>query len=85
MKVTLKPGEGAEVKAVMTKDARLTYSWKSEGGTVNHDTHGEPTGNPVARHAGHLPQCHDAILQQPLCRIADVLYPGSGRQSAVSC
>lgn len=51
VKVTLKPGEGAEVKAVMTKDARLTYSWKSEGGTVNHDTHGEPTGNPNATHS----------------------------------
>lgn len=40
--VTLKPNEGAEVKAVMRKGAKLTYAWTAEGGTVNHDTHGEP-------------------------------------------
>ncbi|PGH56850.1 transmembrane anchor protein [Azospirillum palustre] len=51
VKLTLNPGEGAEVKAVMTKDATLTYSWKSEGGPVNHDTHGEPTANPNATHS----------------------------------
>ena len=38
--VTLKPNEGAEVKAPMKKGAELTYAWTVEGGTVNHDTHG---------------------------------------------
>ena len=42
--VTLKPGEGTEVKADMKKGAKLTYSWKVEGGTVNHDTHGDGLG-----------------------------------------
>lgn len=44
--VTLKPGEGAEVKMDMRKGAQATYAWTVEGGTVNHDTHGEPSGNP---------------------------------------
>jgi len=51
MKVTLKPGEGAEVKATMAKDAALTYRWTTEGGAVNHDTHGEPTDDPNATHS----------------------------------
>jgi hypothetical protein len=40
--LTLKPNEGAEVKAGM-KEAKLTYAWTVEGGTVNHDTHGSPS------------------------------------------
>ncbi|CAA9306641.1 MAG: putative (L31491) ORF2; putative [Plasmid pTOM9] [uncultured Microvirga sp.] len=41
--LTLKPNEGAEVKAGMMKGAKLNYSWAVEGGTVNHDTHGSPS------------------------------------------
>ena len=40
--VTLQPGEGVEVKAALTKGQKITYSWKTDGGKVNHDTHGEP-------------------------------------------
>jgi hypothetical protein len=51
--VTLKPGEGTEVKADMKKGAKLTYSWKVEGGTVNHDTHGAgPGGKEVSYSKG---------------------------------
>lgn len=51
--VTLKPGEGTEVKADMKKGAKLTYSWKVEGGTVNHDTHGDgPGGNEISYSKG---------------------------------
>ncbi|MBB3019468.1 hypothetical protein FHR70_002533 [Microvirga lupini] len=51
--VTLKPGEGTEVKADMRKGAKLTYSWKVEGGTVNHDTHGDgPGGNETSYSKG---------------------------------
>src|SRR5215204_1077521 len=46
--VTLKPNEGAEVKAEMKTGANLTYAWTVEGGTVNHDTHGEPHADPNA-------------------------------------
>jgi hypothetical protein len=51
--VTLKPGEGTEVKADMRKGAKLTYSWKVEGGTVNHNTHGDgPGGNETSYSKG---------------------------------
>ena len=49
--VTLEPGKGAEVKVDMVKGARTTYSWKAEGGVVNFDTHGEPTGAPDKTHS----------------------------------
>ena len=63
MTVTLKPGEGAEVKLQMAKGARASYEWTSIGGPVNHDTHGDnPTGakhsfsrgREVERDAGEL-------------------------------
>jgi hypothetical protein len=51
--VTLKPGEGTEIKADMRKGSKLTYSWKVEGGTVNHDTHGDgPGGNETSYSKG---------------------------------
>ena len=42
--VTLKPGEGAEIKLAMTKGAKARYEWRSAGGRVNHDTHGDGAG-----------------------------------------
>lgn len=42
---TLKPGQGTEIKLTMKKGAKVTYSWKVEGGVVNHDTHGERVGS----------------------------------------
>lgn len=41
MSVTLKPGEGAEVKVEMSKGAKVNYEWTTAGGAVNHDTHGD--------------------------------------------
>jgi hypothetical protein len=47
MQVTLKPGEGTEVKMAMLKGATVHYEWKTDGGLVNHDTHGEPDNGPA--------------------------------------
>lgn len=44
--LTLKPNESIEVKLDMKKSGKATYAWTVEGGTVNHDTHGEPHGKP---------------------------------------
>jgi hypothetical protein len=38
--LTLKPGEGREIKLEMHKGSVVTYKW-SASGPVNHDTHGE--------------------------------------------
>jgi len=40
-RVTLKPGEGLEVKATMNAGDRMVFNWASEGGPVNFDMHGE--------------------------------------------
>lgn len=47
MTVTLKPGEGTEVKALMRHGERLVFSWTAEGGKVNFDMHGEELNAPA--------------------------------------
>lgn len=44
--LTLKPGEGAEVKLEMRKGAKVAFEWKTAGGGVNYDTHGDPYDAP---------------------------------------
>ena len=61
--VTLRPGEGTEVKVEMAKGARVRYEWTTAGGPVNHNTHADGPGgashlyakaNGVDRDAGEL-------------------------------
>lgn len=40
-RVTLKPGQGREVKLKMRQGARTTFSWITDTGVVNYDTHGD--------------------------------------------
>ena len=49
--VTLRPGEGTEVKLEMRKGAKANFAWKAEGGVVNFDTHGEPHDAPNKTHS----------------------------------
>lgn len=42
--LVLRPNEGAEIKLVMRKDARVNYSWSVAGGVVNYDTHADAPG-----------------------------------------
>ena len=44
MSLTLKPGQGAEIKLRMKKGAKATYSWIVTGGTANFDMHGDGRG-----------------------------------------
>lgn len=44
MSLTLKPGQGAEIKLRMKKGAKATYSWTVNGGTANYDMHGDGPG-----------------------------------------
>jgi hypothetical protein len=41
MSITLRPGEGGEIKAVMAKGQHFVYTWSAQGGTVDVDMHGE--------------------------------------------
>lgn len=53
MTVKLKPGQGAEIKLAMGKDARVRYEWRSAGGPVNYDTHGDPVSAPKDFYHGY--------------------------------
>ncbi|MBA3503561.1 MAG: transmembrane anchor protein [Myxococcota bacterium] len=39
--VTLKPGEGKEVKLTMREGARVSFSWATDKGVVNYDLHSD--------------------------------------------
>lgn len=43
MTVTIKPGEGVEIKLDMTKGAKASYEWSTTGGGLNFDLHGDNT------------------------------------------
>lgn len=48
--LTLEPNAGVEVKAIMQKGDRLTYSWSSSGGKVNFDVHGDSQNLAIKYH-----------------------------------
>lgn len=52
MTVKLQPGQGAEIKLAMGKDASVRYEWRSAGGPVNYDTHGDPVSAPKGFYHG---------------------------------
>jgi len=51
MSITLKPGQGAEIKLQMRKGAKTKFAWTATGGVVNFDTHGEPDSAPSSTHS----------------------------------
>jgi len=53
MTVQLKPGQGAEIKLTMRKDASVRYEWTVEGGSVNYDTHGDTVNAPKGFYHGY--------------------------------
>jgi hypothetical protein len=42
--VTLQPGQGAEYKLAMKRDARATFAWSVANGVVNYDVHADAPG-----------------------------------------
>lgn len=50
--LSLKPGQGAEVKLVMEKGQIAQFDWISKGGPVNYDTHGDGNGNSISYEKG---------------------------------
>jgi len=53
MTITLRPGQGAEVKLDMRKGDQVEFSWQSGGGAVNFDTHGDPVNPPKNFYHGY--------------------------------
>ena len=48
MSVTLKPGEGAEVKLVMKQGEKASFVWTVQSGAVNVDLHGDGGGQSIS-------------------------------------
>lgn len=42
--IVLRPNEGKEIKLVMRKNTRVAYSWSTDRGVVNYDTHADAPG-----------------------------------------
>jgi hypothetical protein len=49
---TLNPGEGIEVKLVMTKGQVARFYWTANGSVVNYDTHGDGGGQSISYEQG---------------------------------
>ncbi|NOI59699.1 transmembrane anchor protein [Vibrio coralliilyticus] len=50
--ISLKPGQGAEVKLTMEEGRTASFAWASKGGPVNFDTHGDGNGNSISYEKG---------------------------------
>lgn len=51
-RITLKPGEGIEIKLSMNKDAKALFAWAVQGGVVNFDAHGDALGQSISYEKG---------------------------------
>lgn len=52
VRVVLTPGEGTEYKLTMEEGAVARFSWESEGGPINYDTHGNGSGQSISYEKG---------------------------------
>lgn len=52
MRVVLTPGEGTEFKLTMEEGAVARFSWASDGGPINYDTHGNGSGQSISYEKG---------------------------------
>ncbi|MES0022388.1 MULTISPECIES: transmembrane anchor protein [unclassified Mesorhizobium] len=61
--VTLKPGEGAEVKLAMAIGAKAAYSWTANGAAVNFDMHGDGGGKTISYEKGRAVAENSGVLE----------------------
>ena len=52
-RVTLAPGQAAEIKLGMRKGARVRYSWTTDRGVVNFDMHADREATPAIKYHGY--------------------------------
>jgi hypothetical protein len=63
MSITLKPGEGTEVKLIMLNGAKVKFAWTVEGGVVNFDMHGDGGGNQISYEKGRAVPGAEGVLE----------------------
>lgn len=61
MTITLRPGQGAEIKLDMRQGDQVEFSWQSSGGAVNFDTHGDPVNAPKNFYHGYGKGREDSV------------------------
>lgn len=61
--ITLKPGEGTEVKLSMAKGAKVKFTWTVEGGVVNFDMHGDGGGEEISYEKGRAVPGAEGVLE----------------------
>lgn len=60
--ITLKPGQGAEIKLVMKKGAKAQFTWTVANGVVNYDLHGDGGGRSISYKKGRGVPKHEGTL-----------------------
>jgi hypothetical protein len=63
MTITLRPGEGSEVKLVMNQGARVNFSWTVTDGVVNFDLHGDGGGQSTSYEKGRGVPGAEGVLE----------------------
>lgn len=63
MTVSLKPGQGAEVKLTMNKGGKVSYIWTVTGGNVNFDLHGDGGGQETSYEKGRAASVGEGTLE----------------------
>lgn len=63
MAVTLKPGQGAEVKLSMTQGAKAKFNWRVSGGVVNFDLHGDGGGRSARYEQGRAVPGAEGVVE----------------------
>lgn len=59
---TLTPGEGKEIKLLMTEGEKAEFQWIVNGGSVNYDTHGDGGGRSISYEKGRSVPADDGAL-----------------------
>lgn len=63
MTITLKPGEGSEVKLIMRQGAKVNFTWTVSGGVVNFDLHGDGGGQQTSYEKGRGVPGAEGVLE----------------------
>lgn len=61
--ITLKPGEGTEIKLVMKRGGKANFSWTTSGGAVNFDLHGDGGGKSTSYEKGRGSSGAEGVLE----------------------
>lgn len=75
----LAPGQGAEIKLAMNKNAKVNYSWRVVGGVVNYDMHGGDDGGETSYEKGRAVPKAEGVLTAPLDGLHGWFWRNRGR------